>query len=77
MTESRRSGLQIAAWVCLVVGLMLFLIETRSTGEALENFKLIVSASAVSIVGASVAVLAAAALAALYFLGQKRNLKHP
>ena len=77
MTESRRNGLQIAAWVSFVVGLMLFLVQAGSTGQALENFKLSVSSSALSIVGASVALLAAIALAVLHFLGRKNRLKHP
>jgi len=75
--ETRRSDLQITAGACFVVGLVLFLVDARSTGQALENFRLIVSTSAVSIVGASLAALAAVALVVLYFLGRKKSLKHP
>lgn len=76
MSDSTRTGLQIAVGVCFVLGLMLFLNETRSTGEAPETFKLIVSTSAASIVGGAVAVLAAIAMVVLYFLERKKNLKH-
>ncbi len=76
MSESTRTVLQVAAGVCFVLGLLLFLNETRSTGVAPETFKLIVSTSAASIVGGAVAVLAAAAMVLLYFLERKRTLKH-
>ena len=76
MIETRRSDLQITAGACFVVGLVLFLLDARSTGQALGNFRLIVSTSAVSFVGASVAVLAVLALVVLYFLGRKKGLKH-
>jgi hypothetical protein len=76
MSESKRTWLQIAAAMCFVFGLMLFLKETRSTGEALEVFKLIVSLSTISIVGIALAVVAAAMLIVLYVGGRKETLKH-
>jgi ABC-type xylose transport system permease subunit len=76
MSESTRTVLQVTVGVCFLLGLLLFLNETRSTGEAPETFKLIVSTSAASIVGGAVAVLALVAMLVLYFLERKRTLKH-
>lgn len=76
MSESTRTVLQVTAGVCFVLGLLLFLNETRSTGVAPETFKLTVSTSAASIVGGAVAVLAAVAMVVLYFSGRKKILRH-
>jgi hypothetical protein len=56
---------------------MLFFAETRSTGEALETFKLILSSNTGSIVGAGIVLLAAAELAILHFSEHKKTAKHP
>jgi hypothetical protein len=76
MLEQTRTGFQVAAWVSFVVGLLVFLIETRSTGAAPETFKLTVSLNIVSIGGASLALIAAIALVVLYFGDLKRMLIH-
>jgi hypothetical protein len=76
MSESKRVVLRITAFVCFVLGLMLFLFETRSTGEAPQTFKLIVSSNPLAFVGAAIAALAAAALVALYLWERKRHLEH-
>ena len=77
MSDSRKVALQVVGSVVFVLGLLLFLIETRSTGESLETFKLILSPNALSIVGAAVAVLALAELVFLHFWERHRTTKHP
>ncbi len=76
MSESKRVVLRVAAFVLFILGLMLFLFETRSTGEALERFKLIVSGNPLAIVGAAIAMLAMATLVVLYLWERKRHLEH-
>ena len=76
MSESKRVIVRVVAFVCFVLGLMLFLVETRSTGEALETFKLTVSSNPLAIVGAAIAALAVAVLVALYLWERKRHLGH-
>ena len=76
MSESKRVVLRVAAFAFFVLGLMLFLFETRSTGEAPERFRLIVSSNPLAIVGAAIAALAVAALIALYLWERKRHLEH-
>ena len=78
MSDSRKAALRIVGSVVFVLGLLLFLAETRSTGESLETFKLFVSSDVASIVGGAVAMLAAAELIFLYFWGRKKTTtKHP
>jgi hypothetical protein len=78
----RNSNLLLASrtsrnlYCCFVAGLGLFLSQTRSTGEALERFKLIVLAYLLAIVGATIAVLAVAALVVLYLWERKRHFEH-
>jgi hypothetical protein len=76
MSESKRVVLRVAAFALFVLGLMLFLFDTRSTGEAPETFKLIVSANPPAIVGAVIAALAMATLGVLYLWEWKRHLGH-
>ncbi len=76
MLEQRRTGFQVAAWMSFVVGLLFFLFETRSTGEAPETFKLAVPLNMVSIGGATLAIVAAIVLMILYFGDIKRMLIH-
>jgi hypothetical protein len=76
MSESKRVFLRVAAFSSFVLGLMLFLFNTRSTGEAPETFKLVVSANPPAIVGAAVAALAIATLGILYLWERKRHLGH-
>ena len=74
MSESKRVILRVVAFVCFVLGLFLF--ETRSTGEAPETFKLIVSSNPLAIVGAALAALAVAGLVVLYLWERRRHLEH-
>jgi hypothetical protein len=74
MSESKRVFLRVAAFSSFVLGLMLFLFNTRSTGEAPETFKLVVSANPPAIVGAAVAAIAT--LGILYLWERKRHLGH-
>ncbi len=76
MSESNRVILRVVAFVCFVLGLMLFLFQTQSTGEAPQTFKLIVSGNPLAIVGAAVAAIAATVLVALYLWERKRHLEH-
>ena len=73
MVHSRRVWLQVAIWVCLTIGLLLYLNETHSAGEAIERFKLILTAS---LVGAALVVAGAIALIVLQLLERRKNLKH-
>lgn len=76
MSESKRVVLRVVAFAFFVLGLMLFLFETRSTGEAPQTFKVMVSANALSIIGATIAALAVAVLIGLYLWERKRHLEH-
>ena len=75
MKESTKTGLGGTLVLCFVIGLMLFLLETRHTGEALERFNLIVLWNTISIVGTVLGVAALVALVVLYFPELKKNLK--
>jgi uncharacterized membrane-anchored protein len=76
VSELKRVVLRVAAFAFFVLGLMLFLFETRSTGEAPETFKLIVSSNPLAVVGAALAALAIAGLVILYFWERRRHLEH-
>ena len=76
MRDSKRVVLRVAAFACFILGLMLFLFETRSTGEAPQTFKLIVSSNPLAFIGAAIAVLAVAALVSLYLWERKRHIEH-
>jgi FtsH-binding integral membrane protein len=75
MRESTKTGLGGTFVMCFVIGLILFLLETRHTGEALERFNLVVLWSTISIVGIVLGVVALAALVVLYFPELKKTLK--
>ena len=72
MQEITRVRVSGAAVVCFIVGLMLFLNETRSTGEAPERFKLFISTSTISVMGAALVLLAFVVLAVVYALSRKK-----
>ena len=72
MTVVRRTGVQAGAGVCFVAGLMLFLAETRSTGEALERFRLIIAPTELTILGIVLMALAAITAAALFVFGRRK-----
>lgn len=76
MLDPTKSWLHVVAWMSLVVGLLVFLMDTRSTGEAPEAFKLMVSTDFFSIAGAALAVVAACVLVVLHLADFKRILKH-
>lgn len=76
MKESTKTGLGGTFVVCFVIGLMLFLLETRSTGEALERFNLFIIWSTVSIVGIILAGVSLVVLVVLYFSELKKKFKN-
>ena len=76
MNESKRVVLRVAAFVCFVLGLLLFLFETQSTGEAPERFRLTVSMNPLAIGGATAMFLALATLVILYLWEWKKHLRH-
>lgn len=76
ITESRRTIVQAAAWLAFAVGIMMLLNEVHSSGEALETLKLVFSSNAVTLWGAIMVFLAAAALVALHVGDIKKILKH-
>ncbi len=76
MSESKRVVLRVAAFVCFVLGLLLFLFETQSTGEAPERFRVTVSLDSLAIGGAATMFLALATLLVLYLWEWKKALKH-
>jgi len=76
MSEIKRTGLQVAAVMCFLVGLILFLSQTSSGGEAPETFRLILSFGPISIAGAAVALAAAAVFIAVSWGDLRGKLKH-
>ena len=77
MSDTKRTTLRVLCFIALVLGLMSLLAETRSTGEALETFKLGLSSGVVSAVGAGVAVVSAVGLVVLYLRERKDMGKLP
>jgi ABC-type antimicrobial peptide transport system permease subunit len=75
MKESTKDSLGVTLGICFVIGLLLFLTETRSTGEALQRFNLKLIWSAISIVGITLWVGSIIALIVLYFPDLKKILK--
>jgi O-antigen ligase len=75
MKESTKDCLGVTFGMCFVIGLIIFLTETRSTGEALQRLNVIVLWSTVSIVGIILGVVALVALVILYFPELKKTLK--
>jgi hypothetical protein len=76
MLGQTRQWMDVTAWVALVIGLMLFLMETHSTGEALEVLTLKVLPNAISVTGVALAVAAIVALVVLHLGDLRRMLKH-
>lgn len=78
MNDSQRTALRLIGSVVFVLGLLLFLIESRSTGQSLETFTLTLSPDAVSIIGAAAVGLAVVDLVFAHFWHRKRTtMKHP
>ena len=71
MSDTKRTTLQVLCSVALALGLICLLAETRSTGEALETFKLGLSSGVVSAIGGGVALLSVVGFLVLYFRGHK------
>jgi len=76
MNESRRVVIRMTAVSLFILGVMLFLFGTRSTGEALERFKLFVWSDLAAIAGAAFSVLAVVALIGLFLWERRRHLEH-
>ncbi len=76
MMESNRIAVRISAFVCFVIGLMLFLIDTRYAGDVPQNFKLVIASAPLAIVGAALALLALTTLVLLHRWEHKRHLEH-
>lgn len=74
MKESTKDILGVTYGICFIIGLLLFLSETHSTGEALQRFNLIVFWSIISITGIALIVGALIALVVLYFPELKKIL---
>ncbi len=72
-----RTVCRIVCSFALVAGLMYLLIETRSTGEAIETLKLHFLPGALPTIAGGVMVLAIAGLAAIYFSDHRGKTKHP
>lgn len=68
MTESSSNRIEVTAWLSFAVGLIVFLIETRFTGEALERFGLRFSSSTLPIIGGSLMIVSVGVLALMYFI---------
>ncbi len=74
MNESKRIALRVVLFSCFILGLLLFLFETQSTGEAPEHFTLIVSSNPLAIIGLAAMALALLAWGSLYLWEQKKHL---
>ncbi len=73
MKESRwQTGLIMTA-LCFMAGVLLFLSEVQSTGEAPQRFGLTITWSIVSMVGAVLILIAIAGAIALYLSERKTH----
>ncbi len=75
MDESKRVVMRVVVSLCFTIGLLVFLSGTRSTGEATEQFKLIMSGGPASIGGAMLMLLAAVAYALLHLWERRKHLE--
>jgi len=66
-----RFRLRMEATVCFVIGLLIVLSQTRSSGTALEEIKFSLEAGAFFIVGLAVVGISAALFAASFYFGRK------
>ncbi|MDD8019461.1 MAG: hypothetical protein PHP42_13895 [Bacteroidota bacterium] len=76
ITESKRTIVQVMAWLVLAAGMMLLLNDAHSSGESLESFKLVFSSNAETLIGTAIVFFAAIALVGLYFNDIMKILKH-
>ncbi len=63
----------MATAVCFILGLLLFLSDVHSTGEAPQRFDITISWSAVSVAGALLIVVAAIGAVVLYLSERRRE----
>ncbi len=75
MDESKRVTIRVAAINCFTVGSLLFLSETRASGEVPGGFKWIMLEGPISIGGAALMVVAAAGYALLYLWERRKHLE--
>lgn len=73
MSETKKLWLQVASGGCCVVGLMLFLSQTDSRGEAPQSFKLFVSMNEITVMGMILVFLGLAAMITLRFMKEKKG----
>ncbi|MBI3580226.1 MAG: hypothetical protein HY276_03540 [Ignavibacteriales bacterium] len=73
MSETKKLWLQVASGGCSVVGLMLFLSQTDSRGEAPQSFKLLVPMNEITVMGMILVFLGLAAIIVLQFMKEKKD----
>jgi hypothetical protein len=76
MNESKRTTLRVLCSAGFMLGLMALLVESRSTGESLERFKLVLSGDPVSAIGAAVAGLAVLCFVAIQIFEHREHRRH-
>ncbi len=76
MNESKRILLRVVLFACFILGLFLFLLETKSTGAAPEQFTLVVLPDPLAIGGIAIMALALVSWGSLYLWERKRHLPH-
>lgn len=72
-----RTALRIVCCCALVLGVMSLLIESRSTGEAIETLRLHLLPGPIPMVALGLSLLAIAGFALLYFSDHKGKPRHP
>lgn len=69
----RKLFLQVMAALSFVVGLLLFLTQTRPGGEAPEALRLSFETGAVFVVGLSLIAISAALLICSFYVGKRKS----
>lgn len=77
MNDTKRAVLRVVCSLALVLGSLLVLAETRSTGEALESLKVMLLPGPVSTIGAGIVALSVMGFVALHFWELKATPRHP
>ena len=73
MSETKKLWLQVASGACCVAGLMLFLSQTDSRGEAPQSFKFFVPMNEITVMGMILIFLGLAAIITLQFIKEKKG----